>query len=700
MKSVFILLLLHSVLMAQSLPLPPRPANAPTGSQMVTILTPLTLELRENEIHNQILSGNMPDFMRNLVPVTTTVSGNSVTYFVIPEYLALGSNDDYFLIPMTPLLAQKIANAINCVLPTKRMVDQIYTASACKLRPQPIPPSGQMTTVPVFSQHNDSVKSLRLPLLGQYPLGTLVGGTKKDVIISNRIYTNLNPNTPKPVVIYGWHQLNGSPIQPVYNGHGETYADYSHGIRLVLDSFVVNSSYKKYAALLADPVLSVVISDEGVISKPYYTLSGSTTPQPQIFAVRASSASQITVKAQFTPASIYKAFYGTSPAVFNDSTDTFTDSITITGLTEGLIYYVRIRAMGQAGYSPFSEVLAAVPSAEPNQMIIVNGFDRAVTGNTNDFVKRHGPAFLQAGLRFDACTNEAVITGLLSLKSYKIADYILGTESTANETFSSDEQSKVIEFLKGGGYLFASGSEIAWDLDNRGSASDKDFIRLYLKTQYINDAPGGLANTYYTASGLPGEVFSGVNSITFDNGNFGTFNVGYPDVIQAINGSTNLMQYSGTSGQMAATGYAGLFPGGSLPGRLIVMGFPFEAIYPEAKRNEVAQKIAVFFGTSTDIFSDESSDPPSGYAISAYPNPFNPTVRIRVQVEEDGNYAVKIYTVLGETAAVLHNGFLQKGNHYFQWNVYDAATRSPSGIYITVLNGNGIMKPLKLCVLK
>lgn len=693
-------LLFAAEVLSQTLPLPARPANALSGSQMVTLLTPLNLDARENEIYNQVLSGNVPDFIRNLTQVTASVSGRSVSYFVIPEYLALGSNQDYFLIPMTPLLAQRIANALNCVLPTKRMVDQIYTASSCKLRPQPIPPTAQMTTIPVFKDHNDSVKSLRLPLLNQYPFGTLVGGTKKDVIISNRIYTNLNPNTPKPVVIYGWHQLNGSPIQPVYNGHGETYADYSHGIRLVLDSLIVDGTYKKFAPLLSDAVLSVVISDEGVISKPYYTLSGSTTPQPSVFTVTSFSGSQLLVKAPFSPSSIYKAFYGSSPAGLTDSSDSFTDSVLISGLTEGSIYYVHIRAAGQGGYSPLSEVLAAVPSTSPNYLLIVNGFDRAVTGNTNDFVKMHGPAFLNAGLRFDGCTNEAVTIGMISLTSYKITDYILGTESTANETFSTEEQTKVIEFLRGGGYFFCSGSEIAWDLDNRGSASDKDFIRLYLKTQYINDAPGGLASTYYTASGFPGEIFNGVNNITFDNGTHGTFNVGYPDVLQGINGGTNVMQYSSVTSQFAATAYAGMLPGGSLPGRVIVMGFPFEAVYPEAKRNEVAGKIAQFFGTSTDIFSDELSDSPSGYSISSYPNPFNPTVTIEVKVDVEGYYAVTIYTMLGEVADLLYDGFLLKGDYSYQWNPFNGTTRSPSGVYIATLSGDGILKTQKMCLIK
>ena len=76
--------------------------------------------------------------------------------------------------------------------------------------------------------------SQRYTTTNAHPLGSLVSGDKKDEIISHLIYTNFaNTNVPKPVVIYGWIQPDGSPIQPEYNGHEETYMDYSHGTRLV-----------------------------------------------------------------------------------------------------------------------------------------------------------------------------------------------------------------------------------------------------------------------------------------------------------------------------------------------------------------------------------------------------------------------------------------------------------------------------------
>ena len=96
-------------------------------------------------------------------PLKDPVDGHShaASLLVLPDYLAVGSNEDYFLTPMSPLLAQRIADATGCILPTKKIVDAVYAAAEVKLPPQPIAPSAAMITVPVFVAHNDSV--WRLP---------------------------------------------------------------------------------------------------------------------------------------------------------------------------------------------------------------------------------------------------------------------------------------------------------------------------------------------------------------------------------------------------------------------------------------------------------------------------------------------------------------------------------------------------------
>ena len=275
-KSAVMLLLLamgvSGILKAQKLPLPPRANDAISGSTFKNKVEVLSLEDRENNIYQEVLKGNVPDFLRDLAPISFSKSIKDstyvVTYFVLPDYLAVGSDTDYFLMPMTPILAQKIAKAIGFTLPTKQMADQIWSNASLKLAPSPIPPSPKMTTIPVMWEHNMLLQRQRKKALKQASLGVLVAGHKKDVIISNKIYEN----SSKPVVIYGWHYQNGTPIQPVYARHSETYADYSHGIRLVQDSALINHKVHLITSVLQDTEKSALFSDEGAMEKPFYPL--------------------------------------------------------------------------------------------------------------------------------------------------------------------------------------------------------------------------------------------------------------------------------------------------------------------------------------------------------------------------------------------------------------------------------------------
>lgn len=267
------MLFIVSVLQCQELLIPKTIIHVNDGKEYAGQLISLSRSEREDSLYRIIVDGYIPNFLRRLIPVKSTAVINNqeyvLEYFVTPDYLSIGNDNDYFLSPMTPLLAQRIANALGCILPTKIMSDQIYHSAVVKLRPQPIPPDTDMTKMPRFVQHNDSVQLLRKALIGQFPLGSLVAGTKKDIIIHQKIYSELKPNRPKPVVIYGWHQLNGEPIQPPNNWHQETYVDYSHGVRLVQKMAKINGADVSLVDILQDEVFCVLISDT-VLIKPYY----------------------------------------------------------------------------------------------------------------------------------------------------------------------------------------------------------------------------------------------------------------------------------------------------------------------------------------------------------------------------------------------------------------------------------------------
>ncbi len=255
----------------QGLSLPPRPANTSHGSVVSRAVADLPLLEREARLEAEVLRGNVPDFLRRFRPVSVTNinSGrtNIATFFAAPDYLAVGSDEDYFLTPLRPETAQRIGDALGCSLPTRAMVDAIYAAAAVKLEPHPMTPGATMTTVPVFAQHNSIVRKQRLATLAQHPAGALVAGHKKDVVLSNRL-----TNAPGKVAIYGWHKPDGKAIQPLYLGHTSAWVDYSHGIRLVATNVIVNGKASALADVLRDQKLAALLSDEGPMAVTGYAL--------------------------------------------------------------------------------------------------------------------------------------------------------------------------------------------------------------------------------------------------------------------------------------------------------------------------------------------------------------------------------------------------------------------------------------------
>ncbi len=232
-------------------------------------MSSLGLAEREAEVYREVLAGNVPGFLRRLCPmrVTNVSRGltNTALFYVTPDYLAVGSDADYLLMPLSPGMAQRLADALQCSLPTPKMVDAIYSAAPVKLSPAPIPPSAAMTTIAVFSNHNEMVRVQRAEQLAQHPLGALVAGHKKDVVICARLAAS-----PGKVAIYGWHRTNGSPIQPLYLGHAASWVDYSQCVRLVSQDTIVNDRPRKVAEVLADPDLAGLLSDEGKIQCARY----------------------------------------------------------------------------------------------------------------------------------------------------------------------------------------------------------------------------------------------------------------------------------------------------------------------------------------------------------------------------------------------------------------------------------------------
>jgi hypothetical protein len=239
---------------------PPKPL---TGSQFAKYVANMDPRQREQAILREILAGNLPSFLRHLVPVKLSFESSpgkvmSATIFAMPEYLAIGTDKDFLRIPMNLYTAAAVATKLGFVLPTRKIVDAIYAQAAFHFAPQPMTAGPQMRSTQYYLVHNEKIEA-QSRLLG-IPEGALVSGDKKDVVLSNRLERN-----PGKIAIYGWHRLDGEPIQPLSTVHGACYADYSHGIRLVSETAMVDGEAHSVYDILQDPNMSQVLSDEGPI---------------------------------------------------------------------------------------------------------------------------------------------------------------------------------------------------------------------------------------------------------------------------------------------------------------------------------------------------------------------------------------------------------------------------------------------------
>jgi hypothetical protein len=231
--------------------IPPRPAGALGGKAFAESIDDLPPAAREAAIVREALRGNVPQFLRTLRRVTLKSGSHTCVVKVMPDYLAVGADDDFLRIPMTPASAKAIADAFGFTLPTAKIVDAVYAQADVKLEPRPLTEARE--TIQTFAQHNAIIEGQR----GGKPLGALVAGIKKDVVISNKLKAK-----PGKVAIYGWHKPDGKPIQPLYAGHAAHYVDYSHGIRLVSRGVTLDGAERDLLDVLADPETCRIVGEE------------------------------------------------------------------------------------------------------------------------------------------------------------------------------------------------------------------------------------------------------------------------------------------------------------------------------------------------------------------------------------------------------------------------------------------------------
>jgi len=238
-----------------------------------------------------------------------------------------------------------------------------------------------------------------------------------------------------------------------------------------------------------------------------------------------------------------------------------------------------------------SNILSKFSGSINSNILIVEGFDRrggSYTSNGNFITKYINALANGKDINISSTLNEHIISGAVNIADFDAVVWVLGDESTVGNTFAWNERSLVDDYLDAGGNLFVSGSEIGWDLSNKGNTNDKAFYANYLKAVYVAD---GSART--SATGVTSTILEGVSVAP----NF-TYTAKYADEIAVANGSTLVMKYS--NGKGAGVYYKGTFGSGTTDGSVMHLSFPLEAS-STADMTKVLSKFMDGFSISTPV---------------------------------------------------------------------------------------------------
>ena len=379
--------------------------------------------------------------------------------------------------------------------------------------------------------------------------------------------------------------------------------------------------------------------------------------------------------------------------------------ILIQDLNDNIPYYYKVRAINQFGISEFTELLGSTPSPSKSKVLIVNGFDRiSGTTNTFDFIHEHGNAIFINGYTFDASSNDAIINGSMKLSDYGIVDWILGEEGTATSAFDEKEKNLLQEYVLNGGRILISGSEIGYDLSEKGNNSDKIFYENILKAEYVSDAAGGTGGVY-EIEGTSNSLFDGY-VFNFDNGENGNYDVDWPDGIKPAGDAVNILKYKNVDYETkggAGIAYRGSFLNSKTPSGIVYLSVGFESIYPEQVRIDIMDEILHFLEAPIASVIDADPIVPEGLNISAlYPNPSNRSISIEFTVRELSPIAfLTISDLMGREVFRMSTQSLPTKIQRFNWNgLTKNGTNAPSGVYIVYLSQGKKIVNKKFTLLK
>ena len=135
---------------------------------------------------------------------------------------------------------------------------------------------------------------------------------------------------------------------------------------------------------------------------------------------------------------------------------------------------------------------------------------------------------------------------------------------------------------------------------------------------------------------------------------------------------------------------------GDIITELIIVGPTSDELFTFSGDFEIDEKDLIVANSSGQKIGVDIVSPATFSLGDAYPNPFNPSTSIALDVSDAGNVNVAVYNLMGQAVATLAEGYMNAGSYTLTWD----ASNQVSGMYLVRAETAGFVSTQKLLLIK
>ncbi|MBD3220100.1 T9SS type A sorting domain-containing protein, partial [bacterium] len=269
-------------------------------------------------------------------------------------------------------------------------------------------------------------------------------------------------------------------------------------------------------------------------------------------------------------------------------------------------------------------------------------------------------------------------------------------------------------FDRGGKKALLTGDDLVFDLYQKG-VEGQNFVSNYIGVTLLNRQLNNLIDNQ-TAPHVVAQSGNGVFNLVDEWVAYGgCLGINTFDAVETVGNATRLAEFTNADGQAGAYTFAAATHKLYDPNDAEVVYMPYDLMFlynapgytapagfeGVAARSLIVRDVLNFFGMQLEAPVGVDTPDAVPLDVSVYPNPFNPTTTIALDMPRAGQATLKLYNVRGELVHTLLDGELPAGRHELTWDGRTASgARAASGVYFAEVRALGETSITRMAMVK